>query len=134
MAVYCYSIGMLSGTLVGVLGTILYCFLINGLRGMPGWAVGNIVIGSILGCTFKFTKKLKNKWLEIIINTAVIVVSVVIGILGVKSCVEMALYSQPFLIRISNNIYAFVADIVVLIISIPICKIVDKIVKKQNLI
>ena len=35
MTVYLYNVGIISGTLIGVLGTFLYCFLINGLRGMP---------------------------------------------------------------------------------------------------
>lgn len=38
MAVYCYSFGTVSGTIAGTLGVVLYCLVINGLRGMPGWA------------------------------------------------------------------------------------------------
>ena len=45
MAVYCYSFGAVSGTVVGALGVVLYCLLTSGLRGMPGWAMGNVVIG-----------------------------------------------------------------------------------------
>lgn len=37
MIVYLYSVGTVSGTIVGVFGTILYCLLINGLRGMYAW-------------------------------------------------------------------------------------------------
>ena len=59
MTIYLYSIGIISGTLVGILGTILYCFLINGLRGMPGWVFGNLIIGIILGLWFKFIRKIK---------------------------------------------------------------------------
>ena len=36
MAVYSYSFGTLSGTVVGFAGVILYCLVISGLRGMPG--------------------------------------------------------------------------------------------------
>ena len=36
MAVYCYSFGTISGTVAGTLGVVLYCLVINGLRGMPG--------------------------------------------------------------------------------------------------
>ena len=42
MTFYCYSISLISGTIVGTLGVILYCLLISGLRGMPGWALGNL--------------------------------------------------------------------------------------------
>lgn len=126
MAVYLYSVGTVSGTLVGVLGTVLYCFLIGGMRGLPGWALGNIVIGIIVGLTFRYTKKLRKLWLESVVNIGAIVISVAIGILVVKSGVEMFLYSQPFLLRTANNIYAFVADVVVLVISLPICKVIYK--------
>ena len=58
MAVYLYSFGTLSGTVVGFLGVILYCVLISGMRGMPGWSLGNIVIGTALGLTFRATRKM----------------------------------------------------------------------------
>ena len=44
---------------------------------------------------------------------------------------EHLLYNQPFLIRAGKNIYAFVADVVVLIVSLPICVILDKQAKKM---
>ena len=53
MAVYSYSFGIFSGTVVGFMGVILYCLVISGLRGMPGWAAGNIVIGLALGLLFR---------------------------------------------------------------------------------
>lgn len=122
MAIYCFS-NTIYGTLVGVLGTIIYCFLINGLRGMPGWAIGNIFIGIALGIAFKSTRNIKNTLLKNIIISISIVISCAFGILVVKSLIEMFLYAQPFLLRIANNIYAFVADVVVLILSLPFCSI-----------
>ena len=119
---YCFA-NTIYGTLIGILGTVLYCFLINGLRGMPGWAIGNIFIGICLGLAFKVTKNIRNILLKNILISIAIIVGCAIGILGVKSLVEVFLYSQPFLLRIANNIYAFVADIVVLILSLPICSI-----------
>lgn len=124
MAVYC-SCSMVNGTIVGTLGVILYCLLINGLRGMPGWAIGNIIIGIFIGLGFKIAKNIKNNLIKTIIISIFIVLGVGIGILGLKSIVEIFLYSQPFILRVANNIYAFVADIVVLIMSIPICLILE---------
>lgn len=129
MAVYLYSVGTVSGTLVGTLGVVLYCLLINGLRGMPGWALGNIVISIILGYVFKYGKKIKNELLKTILFMTSIVIATAIGILGVKSGVECLLYSQPFIVRTASNIYAFIADIVVLAASLPICKIMAPTVK-----
>ena len=113
MAVYCYSIGTISGTIVGTLGTVLYCFLINGLRGMPGWALGNIIIGIIMGSAFRLAKKINITWVKLGIMSLAVVIGVTLGILVVKSYIEVLLYSQPFMVRTASNIYAFVADIVV---------------------
>ena len=47
-----------------------------------------------------------------------------------KSIVEMYLYSQPFLLRASNNIFAFIADVVVLLFAVPFCEMLDPKIKK----
>ena len=126
MAVYCYSFGAVSGTIV-----VLYCLVISGLRGLPGWALGNVVIGIALGLTFKRTKTLKSTALKAGINAAAIILSVTIGILVVKSVTESNLYLQPFVVRVGKNFTAWVADLVVLLLSLPICMTLDKTVQKM---
>lgn len=123
MTVYCYCVGTISGTLVGTMGVILYCVLISGFRGMPGWAVGNLILGIIIGLTFKVVKKLKRPWLEDVISIAVIIVATAIAILMVKSMVEHLLYYEPFFIRVAKNVYAFVADVIVIVVSLPVCRL-----------
>ena len=130
MAVYCYSIGTISGTIVSTLGVILYCFLINGLRGMPGWAIGNIAIGLISGVAFNLSSKLDNKWLKRIVCLIAVVIGTAIGILLIKSGVESIIYAQPMVVRIAKNVSAFIADIVVLMVSLPLCEILDPHIKK----
>ena len=125
MAVYCYSFGTISGTVVGVLGVVLYCLVINGLRGMPGWALGNVVIGLALGTAFRLSKSFANRWIQILICAVAIIASCAVGILLIKSLTECILYAQPMLVRVAKNSYAFVADAFVLIVSIPICRIVE---------
>ena len=125
MTVYCYCIGITSGTLVGTMGVALYCILISGLRGMPGWVLGNLILAIVIGLTFKLVKKLKKPWLENVISIAVIVVSTAVAILLVKSMVEHLLYYQPFWLRVMKNVYAFVADVIVIVISIPICRLLE---------
>ena len=125
MAVYCYSVGTLEGTIVGAVGVILYCLLTSGLRGMPGWATGNVVIGVILGALFKLTGKRKLTLPVAAASVFVIVAACALGILGVKSLVEHLLYSQPLILRVAKNIYAFWADAFVLVFSLPVCRIVD---------
>lgn len=137
MAVYCYSIGTISGTVISTLGIVLYCFLINGLRGMPGWTIGNIAIGLIAGFGFHLSRKIANKWLKRVVCLFAVIIGTTIGILGVKSCVESFLYAQPIIVRMAKNMTAFVADIVVLMLSLPLCEILDKhiqkTIKKQQL-
>lgn len=130
MMIYLYSIGVTSGTIIGTMGTILYCCLINGLRGMPGWAVGNIFIGLWMGLVFGISRKIKNKYLELSFCILHSVIACTVGILFIKSGIEVLLYSQPLSLRILSNIYAFIADIFVISFSIPICWIMDRYIKK----
>lgn len=132
MSVYLYSFGITSGMIVGVIGTILYCFIINGLRGLPGWAIGNVVIALMVGLSFHLGKKISNKIIKYIIYIFGIVIGCCFGILVTKSVVEHFLYAQPIIIRMMSNIYAFVADIVVLFISIPICEKMDIYIGRLN--
>ncbi len=131
MAVYCWSFGAVSGTVVGTLGIVLYCLVINGLRGMPGWALGNIVIGVCLGLTFRASRRLKRLSLRTLLNIAAIVVGTAVGILGVKSVTESFLYAQPFLVRAGKNASAFIADVVVLIVGLPVCMALDKVLRRM---
>ena len=133
MTLYCYYFGPVSGTTVGVVGVVLYCLLISGLRGMPGWIAGNLVIGLVVGVTCKLTQSLKNEWLRHIIIGISVVMSTAVAMLGVKSLVEMLLYSQPFIFRVAKNFYAFVADSVVMIVSLPICAGLKNVVKKLHI-
>jgi hypothetical protein len=58
------------------------------------------------------------------------VAATALGILIVKSGTESILYAQPMTVRIAKNVYAFVADVVVLVVSLPICVALDKHAKK----
>ena len=126
LAVYCFCFGTFSGTLVGALGVVLYCLLINGMRGMPGWALGNVVIGLGLGLTFAWSKKLPSKAVRAVVWVLAVVVFTALGILGVKSLVDSLIRAQPFLLRVGMNLYAFVADVVVLLVALPLCVLLDK--------
>ena len=126
MMVYCYIFGPIPGAIVGSVGVILYCVLTSGLRGMPGWTLGNLIIGIVCGIAFVRIRKTESTRIRRATMIAIIIVITAIGILGIKSLTESMLYAQPMLVRIAKNIYAFVADIVVMIASIPICEILEK--------
>lgn len=125
MLVYCYSLGPWPGVLVGALGVVLYCLLTSGLRGMPGWSLGNVVIGLGLGLGLKPIRRIENRAMEA--GTAILLIAVVTaaGILGVKSLTEHLLYAQPFAVRAAKNFTAFVADAVMLAVSVPIAELLD---------
>ena len=131
MMLFCYYFGPISGMTVGGLGVVIYCLLTSGLRGMPGWAVGNLVIGLVVGLTCKYTLKVKKQWIKHIFIGISVVVSVAIAMLGVKSLVEAILYAQPMFLRMAKNFYAFVADTVVMIFSLPICVGLRSIITKS---
>ncbi len=128
--VFCFYFGTFSSVIVGTLGVVLYCFLINGLRGMPGWVAGNLVITLSISLACKLTSKLKKQWLRRLILLGVIFISTGVAILGVKSIVEVLLYAQPFLFRMAKNVYAFIADIVIMAMSMPICEHLEGIIQK----
>lgn len=131
MAVYCYSFGPLAGIVTGSLGVVTYCLLTSGLRGMPGWALGNVLIGLILGIAFSATKCAKNGFLQWTLNFIAVIVAVAAGILAVKSYVECILYAQPFLFRAAKNLYAFIADVILLLVSLPVCARMDAYLQKH---
>lgn len=127
MMVYCYKFGPASGAIVGTLGVVLYCIVISGLRGMPGWAIGNLAIGIVCGIAFIKIKKIESAWVRRGLMALVIIVMTAAGILVLKSLTECLLYAQPMVVRIAKNSYAFVADVVVMLLSIPVCEVLDKV-------
>jgi Na+-translocating ferredoxin:NAD+ oxidoreductase RnfE subunit len=73
---------------------------------------------------------MKSVALKAVINFFAIAVSTALGILILKSIVECVLYSQTMAVRMVKNAYAFVADIFVLELSLPICMTLDGRLKK----
>lgn len=126
MAAYCYCFGALCGALTGALGAALYCVVINGLRGMIGWALGNIAIGAIIGVVFQATKRMKSAALRTALNAVAVAAAAALGMLVVKSGAESLLYGQPFALRAAKNTCAFVADAITLLVSLPLCAVLDR--------
>ena len=122
MMVYCSRFGGTSGALVGSLGVVVYCLVTSGLRGMPGWVLGNILIGLVMGVGFATARRIHSPLAAGALLTLLCVVSAALGILGVKSLTESLLYSQPLPLRMTKNSYAFVADAVMMAVSLPLCR------------
>lgn len=131
MEVYLYRYGIVSGTIVGTIGVVLYCLLISGLRGMPGWVVGNAMIGFCLGLVFKSTKWRKN-WTFYGFCGFEVIIATISGIIFMKSSVESYLYDQHIYARFAKNVYPCIADIAVLLLGLPFCKLLDKRMGKHS--
>lgn len=121
MAFYIYFFGTAGGTLVGTLGVVLYCCLTGGLRGMPGWTLGNLLMGLICGTAACFARRQKRMRTRQAIMAAAVLLSTALGILVVKSLTEAVFYSLPFLLRVATNSYAFAADAAVLALGFGLC-------------
>ena len=121
MALY----GITGGLVVGTLGTSIYCLLISGLRGLPGWLVGNVAISIILGLWILITRDLRHNWKWSALTAAIVILSTAIGMLLFKPITEALLYAQPLWARIVTNFPAFVTDAIVLCGSIPLYKILE---------
>ncbi len=131
MTVYIWCFKWYEGTIIGFLGVILYCIIGGlGFNGMPGWSVGNIAIGLIMGISLKYIQKIKNKLLQIIIMAVCAIIASFIGIEIIKSFIDSFVVSQPFVVRFTKNTTSFISDAFVIVVSLPICVLVEKQAKK----
>ena len=131
MTIYIWNFAWYEGAIVGSLGVVLYCTSGGlGFNGMPGWALGNIVIGLILGVTIKKIQRLKNKSLQVALIALVAIIATFFGIEIIKSLVDSIIVGQPILVRIAKNTTSFISDAFVIVASLPICLATEKIAKE----
>ena len=131
MTVYVWCFKWYEGAIIGFLGVILYCIIGGlGFNGMPGWSVGNIFIGLLVGLALKQIKKIENKTVQVILTAVVAIGATFIGIEIVKSAIDSVVVSQPFLVRFGKNMTSFIADAFVIVVSLPICALVEKQAKR----
>lgn len=131
MTVYIWCFQWYEGAIIGVLGVILYCTIGGlGFNGMPGWAMGNLIIGLIMGVSLKKIKKIRSKAMQVALMAVAAVIAAFLGIEIVKSFFDSIIVSQPFSVRFVKNITSFIADAFVIVISLPICVMVEKYAKK----
>ena len=97
-----YNFGY-AGIIVGVIGCSLESILFSAYGFSIGWAIGNLVIGTI--CAILFAKNKKK-----LINYIGIGIAVLIGIVVVKTAIECQLYSIPILVKLPKSILAFCLD------------------------
>lgn len=131
MTVYVWCFQWYEGAIIGFAGVILYCVVGGlGFNGMPGWAVGNVVIGLILGMAIKLAKKLKNRALQGMLIVMAAIVATFLGIEIVKSLIDSFIVAQPVSVRIAKNFTSFVSDAFVIVMSLPVCLLTEKQAKR----
>ncbi len=133
MTVYIWCFKWYEGAVIGCLGVILYCIIGGlGFNGMPGWAVGNLVIGLIIGLPIKRIKKIERKPLQVLAAAVVAVIAAFAGILIVKSLIDSFVVGQPFPVRFVKNTTSFVSDAFMIVVSLPVCVLVEKYAQKAR--
>ena len=131
MTVYIWCFKWYEGAVIGFFGVILYCVIGGlGFNGMPGWAVGNIAIGLIVSMALKPIKKLENKTLQVILTAVAAIAGSFVGIELIKSLIDSFVVGQPFALRFAKNMTSFIADAFVIVISLPLCALLEKQAKK----
>ncbi len=127
MTVYIWCFKWYEGAIIGFVGVILYCIVGDlGFNGMPGWALGNVAIGLILGMALKPIQKLQSKTLQVILTSVAAIIATFIGIEIIKSLIDSFIVSQPFPVRFAKNMTSFIADVFVIVISLPVCALIEK--------
>ena len=133
MTVYIWCFKWYEGAIIGFFGVILYCFIGGlGFNGMPGWAVGNIIIGLIMGMSLKYIKKTDNKILQVILSAIAAITATFIGIEITKSLFDSIIVAQPFVVRFAKNMTSFISDAFVIVASLPICIMLEEPAQKMR--
>ncbi len=133
MTVYIWCFKWYEGAVIGFFGVILYCIIGGlGFNGMPGWAVGNIAIGLIVGLSLKYVQKMKNKVLQVAVTAVIAIAATFVGIELIKSIIDSFVVGQPFIVRFGKNFTSFVADAFVIVVSLPVCALVEKYARKMR--
>lgn len=109
-AVYCYYYGSITGMVVGGIGCMFVSLLASGWF-PPGWIIGNIIIGFIVG---RVGQKSNASTIK---RIAVVFVSVFLGIFCAKTIIECALYSIPLTVKVPKSAIVFIVDSVAMSIG-----------------
>lgn len=127
LTVATFTVGCWAGV-VGGLGALIESFLFSPYGISYGWIVMNVLIGVICGIFFRQARLKKMR--QYLISTAIIIVAVLIGITA-KTVIECQLYGIPYLVKIPKSAVAFVVDVIVMLIGLPIAVRVKKFMRRR---
>lgn len=109
-AVYCYYCGSIAGMVIGSMGCMLVSLLTSGWF-PPGWIIGNMIIGFIVGMVGKESNASTAK------RIVVVFFAVFLGIFCAKTIIECALYSIPLAVKAPKSAVVFIMDAIVMSIG-----------------
>lgn len=112
LGVYCYLYGGTIGAIVGAVGCVLVSYFTTGFF-PAGWLVGNTAIGSICGSYFKYRKSMAK-------NILVTIASIILGILVIKTAIEVLLYGVPLQAKLVSDSVASITDSITMVIGVLI--------------
>ena len=100
---FLYLIG-LPAVVVGVVGCILESLIVSGWFPV-GWSIGQLFIGITCGIVYK-------KYKSDVLQIAVTIFSVFIGIGLIKTAIECSMFGIPWGVKFAKDMVAFVADVI----------------------
>ena len=106
------------GTVVGVVGCALESILFSAYGFSISWVAANLVIGLICGPVFKHIKNYA-------VRLLIILGSVALGMIVIKTVIECQLYSIPLAVKIPKNVVAFIADFVTMVLGLGVYKLLE---------
>ena len=87
---------------------------------------GNIAIGLIMGIALKQIKTIKNKGLQVVLTAITAIIGTFVGVELIKSLIDSWIVGQLFEVRFIKNLSSFIADAFVIVISLPVCALLEK--------
>ena len=117
LAVTCYHTGCVPSMIVGSTGCVIVSMLTTGWFPL-GWMLGNLEIGAICGKAYQRGYRPHG----FTINCLITVTAVAIGILGVKTIIECALYEIPLAVKLPKNAAACAIDAVTMCIGVALAR------------
>lgn len=110
------------GAIVGVIGCFIESLITSGW--IPyGWLIGQAFIGIVCGIVYKKTD-------QKVMHVLVTIFAVFVGIALIKTGVECVLFSIPFSVKFVKNSVAFVADLIPMLLGLPLGYRFNKMIKK----
>lgn len=132
MAIFAYLYGPIAGGLIGGMGRFLEDMILFGSIGSPGWLIASILMGMLIGLTFKFTQKGDNPQIALMIQIILILIINAVLLIGLSPFISSLWHGVPYITKLPSGLSAFLTNsFAIIVIGIPIGRILEKMLKKS---